>query len=144
MMPWFAFVDGEFVAVGVENEGHAADGGFKGLHQKLHTRGFQFGDGGGEIGHFESHGGALGGGGPSVHAGERKCAIADEILRESPAARGVDDGTGLEPEMAFIKGASPGHVGDGIGGESNFGDGSHGAEIQRRGIVSRERGVAAK
>lgn len=84
--PLAAFVDHYFVAVGIADDGEAADGGVHGLDGEGDSEGFEAGDFGVEVVHFEGDAGALRGGLPGFAVGtDAKGAGADFVFHPRAA-----------------------------------------------------------
>ena len=76
----------------------------------------------GPVFNFKSDGAAIAGGLPARIFAQTQGAGADIVLDPMPAFAEVVIHRGLQPEHAFIEGARPRDVGDGIGGEGDFDD----------------------
>src|SRR5579862_1640944 len=118
-MSGIELVDDDLVAIGVENDRHAADMRWEWLHGKFDARGVQRGDGPVEVRHFERDGGAVIARLPAGHAIEDgKVTAADFVFREAHAVV-FPAGLVFQAKHAFIKRARAGQVRHRVGGEGD-------------------------
>lgn len=120
-MAWFTLVDAEGAAFGVENEGHAADGRFKGFHFERDIFFLQSANGAVEIIHLKGDAGPFGGGRPARGLSNGKCASCDFVFRPGTFRAVVHHGR-CQADNVLVKGSGTGHVNDRVAGEGKFED----------------------
>ena len=126
MMSGVTLVNANGIPIGIEDEGHAADGRGERLHLERDAGRLQVRDGRLEVLDFQADGAAVrawmpvGRTGPG---GER--AVGDVVFGPLHPCGFADQHRGLQVQHAFIKLPRLRHVGDGVTGEGDFGDLEH-------------------